>query len=298
MTYFHHQPNLKTRMAHLAIAATATIATLSIGLAAVTALPASAAGLANEVTTALKLRLPRTPVDALTCDELGPWCEVVSGDTLFYIDQGARYLFVGRLYDMEARSDLTAARLLELNPDLIAAGAARASPQADEHGGTQGGQDVAKAPDRVDLSRLPVDGAIRWGNPKGPKLVVFSDFQCGYCKRLAGELAKARVLVEERPISIFGAESRAIAEGVACAGDPVTALHEAYEGKAPQAHHKCPGARALDANEAFARDHGFAGTPVIVRASDGAVLHGFREAAVLRAFADGSAAQLGKEQRK
>lgn len=296
MTYTHHRPSLTTRLAHLAIAATATMATLSIGLAAVTALPASAKGLAREVTTALKLRLPKTPVDALTCDELGPWCEVVSGDTLFYIDRQARYLFVGRLYDMEARSDLTAARLLELNPDLLAAGAARAAPAKES--GSHGGKDIARAADRVDLSSLPAKGAIRWGNPQGPKLVVFSDFQCGYCKRLAGELAKAGVLVEERPISIFGAESRAIAEGVACAGNPVAALHEAYAGKAPQAQHKCPGSRALDANEAFAREHGFAGTPVIVRASDGAVLHGFRDAAVLRAFADGTAAQAGKEHRK
>jgi hypothetical protein len=32
---------------------------------------------------------------------------------------------------------------------------------------------------------------------------------------------------------------------------------------------------AAHANEAFARQHGFTGTPVIVR-DDGAVLHGFR----------------------
>lgn len=294
MTYSNHQPSLKSRMTHLAIAATSAAAVLTMGLTLVTAMPASAQGLASEVTAALKLRLPKTPVDAMTCDTLGPWCEVVSDDTLFYIDQSARYLFVGRLYDMEARSDLTAARLLELNPDQIAAGAARAEPAAGEQGDNQ----VAKAPDRVDLSSLPKEGAIHWGNPKGPKLVVFSDFQCGYCKRLAGELAKAGVLVEERPISIFGAESRAIAEGVACAGNPVAALHAAYEGKAPQAQHKCPGARALDANEAFARDHGFSGTPVIVRASDGAVLHGFRDAATLREFAQGGTTQANKEQRK
>lgn len=294
MTYSNHRPSFKTRMAHMAIAATSAATVLTMGLSLVTAMPASAQALAGEVTAALKLRLPKTPVDAMTCDELGPWCEVVSGDTLFYIDQGARYLFVGRLYDMEARSDLTAARLLELNPDQIAAGGAQATSAGDDQGGNQ----VAKAADRVNLSNLPKDGAIRWGNPKGPKLVVFSDFQCGYCKRLAGELAKAGVLVEERPISIFGAESRAIAEGVACAGNPVAALHEAYEGKVPQAQHKCPGSRALDANEAFARENGFSGTPVIVRASDGAVLHGFRDAATLRAFAQGGATRADKEQRK
>ena len=292
MTYSHHQPNLKTRLAHLAIAATATLATLSVGLAAVTALPASAMSAASEVTTALKLRLPKTPVDALTCDELGPWCEVVSGDTLFYIDKAARYLFVGRLYDMEQRSDLTAARLLELNPDLIAAGGARAQASDDE-----AAKEKPNGPEQVDLSALPAAGAIRWGNPKGPKLVVFSDFQCGYCKRLAGELAKAGVLVEERPISIFGKDSRDLSEAVTCAGDPVAALHAAYEGKfevqAPKAQHKCSGVRGLDANEGFARANGFAGTPVIVRASDGAVLHGFRDADTLRAFAAG-----GREKRK
>ena len=45
-------------------------------------------------------------------------------------------------------------------------------------------------------------------------------------------------------------------------------------------------------DEAFAKANGFAGTPVIVRASDGAVLHGFRDSETLRAFAAG-----GKEPR-
>ncbi|MXO71777.1 DsbC family protein [Alteraurantiacibacter buctensis] len=286
MTYSNHTPGLKARLTHMALAATGAATVLTIGLGAVTAMPASARD--DAVETALKLRLPKTPVDALTCDGLGPWCEVVSGDTLFYIDKAARYLFVGRLYDMEQRSDLTAARLLELNPDLIAAGGARAQATDKE-----GAKEKPQGPEQVDLSGLPAEGAIRWGNPDGPKLVVFSDFQCGYCKRLAGELAKAGVLVEERPISIFGKESRDLSEAVTCAGDPVAALHEAYEGRAPQAQHKCPGVRGLDANEAFARANGFAGTPVIVRASDGAVLHGFRDADTLRAFAAG-----GKEKRK
>src|SRR3546814_4614664 len=71
-------------------------AVLTLGVSAVTAMPASAAGLASDLAQALKLRLPKTPIDAISCDTLGPWCEVVSGDTLFYIDETARYLFVGR----------------------------------------------------------------------------------------------------------------------------------------------------------------------------------------------------------
>jgi len=284
MNYNDSPPSLKARAAHLALALSSAAAVLTLGVSAVTAMPASAAGMASDVAQALKLRLPKTPIDAISCDTLGPWCEVVSGDTLFYIDETARYLFVGRFYDMEERRDVTAARLLELNPDLLAAGAPRAGGEA--RSGREGPTKAAAA--NVDLSTLPAAGAIHWGNPKGEKLVVFSDFQCGYCQRLAGELAKAKVHVEERPISIFGATSRKLSEAVVCAKNPVEALHAAYSGQAPATGKGCNQAKALDANEAFARANGFNGTPVIVRARDGAVIHGYRDAATIRRFAAGA----------
>ena len=71
-----------------------------------------------------------------------------------------------------------------------------------------------------------------------------------------------------------------------CAEDPVGALHAAYAGDPPTPRAACASGKALDANETFAKANGFAGTPVIVRASDGAVLHGYRDAATLRAFAN------------
>jgi len=196
-----------------------------------------------------KLRLPKTPIDAINCNGLGGLCEVASKSTLFYVDRAAKYLVIGRVYDMEARQDLTAARLLALNPDLLAAGAARRSdPEAN-----------------------------------GPRVVVFSDFHCGYCKKLEAELKAIGARVEERPISIFGAESRRDAERVLCAPRPELALHMAYSGLALANPKPCD-TSGLDANEAFARAHGFGGTPVIVRPADGAVLEGYRPAAVLREF--------------
>ncbi|MXO91047.1 DsbC family protein [Pontixanthobacter aquaemixtae] len=284
MNYHDYRPGLKARAAHLALACSGAAAVLTLGVSAVTAMPASAAALASDVAQALKLRLPKTPIDAIDCDRLGPWCEVVSNDTLFYIDETARYLFVGRLYDMEERRDVTAARLLELNPDLLAASAPRAGGEA--RSGRDGPTRTAAA--HVDLSTLPAVGAIHWGNPRGEKLVVFSDFQCGYCQRLAGELAKAKVHVEERPISIFGVASRKLSEAVICAKDPVKALHAAYAEQAPASGKSCSQAKALDANEAFAKANGFNGTPVIVRARDGAVIHGYRDAATIRRFAAGA----------
>jgi len=135
----------------------------------------------------------------------------------------------------------------------------------------------------VQLGKLPSNGAITWGPANGPRVVVFSDFHCGYCKKLEAELKAIGARVEERPISIFGAESRRDAERVLCAPRPELALHMAYSGLALANPKPCD-TSGLDANEAFARAHGFGGTPVIVRPADGAVLEGYRPAAVLREF--------------
>ena len=239
-----------------------------------------------KVRAALKLRLPKTPIDAINCKDLGGLCEVASKSTLFYVDRAAKYLVIGRVYDMEARQDLTAARLLALNPDLLAAGAARRAGDEDAPPPQR-----ASVPERVSLAGLPANGAVSWGPASGPKVVVFSDFHCGYCKKLEGELKAIGARVEERPISIFGAESRKDAERVICAPRPEVALHMAYSGLALANPNPCD-TSGLNANEAFAKAHGFGGTPVIVRPSDGAVLEGFRPAAALRAFLSGASKHL------
>ena len=268
----------------------------AVGIAALVALSAATgwgvASLAStasgpdtaKVREALKLRLPKTPIDAINCKGLGGLCEVASKSTLFYVDRAAKYLVIGRVYDMEARQDLTAARLLALNPDLLAAGAARRA--GDEDAPTP---QRASVPTRVSLAGLPANGAISWGPAGGPRVVVFSDFHCSYCKKLEAELKAIGARVEERPISIFGAESRKDAERVVCSARPEVALHMAYSGLALANPKPCD-TSGLDANEAFAKAHGFGGTPVIVRPSDGAVLEGFRPAAALRAFLSGTPA--------
>lgn len=283
MKYSDSQAGLKARAATAAVAISTAFAVISLGLAAVTAQPVRAEDMASTVRAALLARLPKTPITGLSCEGFGGLCEVVSGNTLFYVDETARYLVVGRLYDMETRRDVTAARLLELDPDLLAAGAARVSADdAQRVNGREAGP-PAPAATRVDLASLPPEGAIHWGPERAPRVVVFSDFQCGYCQRLTGELVKAGVRVEERPISIFGAKSREIAQAVLCAADSVAALHRAYAGQAVPQRKGCK-AKGLDANEAFARAQGFSGTPVMVRASDGVVLQGYRPAADIRKF--------------
>ncbi|WP_374614791.1 DsbC family protein [Sphingorhabdus sp.] len=231
-----------------------------------------------QVREALKLRLPKTPIDAIDCKDLAGLCEVASKTTLFYVDHKAKYLVIGRIYDMEARQDLTAARLLALNPDLLAAGAAKRSPAQDD-----GAPPPRATPAKVSLSELDPKGAIHWGPINGPKAIVFSDFNCSYCKKLETELIAIGARVEERPISILSKESRTLAEGVLCADAPATALRKAYAGQTLTPAKACD-TKGLDANEAFAKAHGFGGTPVIVRPSDGAVLEGYRAGPELKAF--------------
>lgn len=242
----------------------------------------------SDVKASLARRLPKTEVSSIDCKKLGGLCEVAAGSTLFYTDASARYLIIGRVYDMETRTDLTATRLLELNPDALVSGAAHQAG-SQRAGGGDGRAEDARQPRvgvrRVPLAKLPAKGAINWGPANGPKVVVFSDFRCSYCSQLSSTLRDIGARVEERPISVLG--SRTLSEAVYCSKAPVSALHAAYAGETPQSP-QCD-TSGLDANEAFARAHGFNGTPVIVRA-DGAVLEGFRPAPVLSAWLRGGPA--------
>ena len=252
------------------------------------ALAADASSAEDRVRALLKTRLPKTPVTAIDCGKVGGLCEITAGENLFYVDSGARYLVIGRVYDMQTRQDITAARLLEMNPDMLVGSAARANALA-RGGEEEGAQQLAAAPTRIErpvapakarklsLSSLPRDGAIIWGNPSGQTVTVFSDFRCGYCRALTGVLKDMNVRVVERPISVLG--SRDVADRVYCARNREAALHAAYAGEPIKAGPAC-NTSGLDANEAFARRHGLSGTPVIVR-GDGAVLEGYRPRAFL-----------------
>lgn len=262
------------------------IAALAGGVGAYAQAPASDA----EVLGFLKARLPKTQVGKIDCARIGSLCEVQAGSQLFYTDRSARYLIIGRVYDMETRQDLTAARLLEINPDMLLGGAAaagkaesaNAAPETTDP--VQAGRGLKRAvAQKVSLAGLPKSGAIEWGSG-GPTVTVFSDFRCGYCKALHEQFRTMNVRVIERPISVLG--TRMISNAVVCAPDRRKALADAYEGRDLAASRKCD-TTGLDANEKFAREHGFDGTPVVVR-SDGAVLQGFRPKAFLETWLKGA----------
>lgn len=258
-------------------------ALVSVGiLGAATAVVASEKLQPDKVAAALKARLPKTQVSSIDCVKLDGMCEVLAGKNLFYVDGGGRYLFVGRVYDMETRQDLTAAKLLEVNPGSLIGGSSTENEEAEGSQFAKNRQEMAPAAPRVrkvDLSSLPRNGAIVWGKPTGEPVTIFTDFACGYCRMLAEVLEEMNVRVIERPISTLG--SRDTANRVYCSKDKQAAVRRAYS-RQPLPAANCDTA-GLDANEEFARKHGFSGTPVIVR-KDGSVLEGYRPREVLESW--------------
>jgi thiol:disulfide interchange protein DsbC len=259
------------------------------------ALAADARHPEDEVRALLKTRLPKTTVTAIDCAKVSGLCEVTAGANLFYVDAGARYLVIGRVYDMQTRQDITAARLLEMNPDMLVGAAAKANASAGAGAGEGDESNQLAAPvraervpatprpQRLSLAELPRDGAIVWGNPAGQTVTIFTDFRCGYCRALTSVLKDMNLRVVERPISVLG--SRDVADRVYCARNREAALHAAYAGEDIKAGAACD-TRGLDANEAFAHRHGLSGTPVIVR-GDGAVIEGYRPRAFLENWLKG-----------
>lgn len=271
------------RPSYVLIPAALGLSVAGIALAADTSNPE------DQVRALLKARLPKTPVSAIDCGKIAGLCEITAGSNLFYVDSQARYLVIGRVYDMQTRQDITAARLLEMNPDMLVGAAARANAAA-LGGQTDEGAELAAPtsarmektslpakPRTLSLEGLPRDGAIVWGNPAGRTVTVFTDFRCSYCRALTGVLKEMNVRVVERPISVLG--SRDLTDRVYCSRNREAALHAAYAGEPLKGAGSCD-TSGLDANEAFAHRHGLNGTPVIVR-SDGAVLEGYRPRAFL-----------------
>lgn len=239
------------------------------------------------LTRALADRLPKTAVTSVDCGRIPALCEVQAGQNLFYTDKAGRYLVIGRVYDMETRQDLTAARLLEISPETLVGGAAKpmtAEPEGQAAvASPANATPVAGRTQKVALGTLPESGAIRWGAGQ-QTVTVFSDFRCGYCNQLHQTLAAMNVRVIERPISVLG--TRAISDAVICASDRSRALDRAYNREPLEGAKTCD-TSGLDANEAFARQNGFTGTPVIVR-SDGAVVHGYRPREFLESWLKGA----------
>lgn len=171
-----------------------------------------------------------------------------------YIDYSKNFLFGGQLIRIATKEDLTGARMAKLNEV------------------------------KVDVSGIPLADALLLGSPAAKrKVVVFSDPDCGYCRKLHEEL---KTVVEKAPEVAFYVKlysrngnpaSTEKARSVICAKS-LALLDEAYAGK-PLPPAACKSA-APEETLKLAGALNIHGTPTLVL-PDGRVLTGYRDANAL-----------------
>lgn len=149
---------------------------------------------------------------------------------------------------------------------------------------------AATQPEKVNFSRIPLKDAVLFG-PKDAarKIVVITDPDCPYCRKLHEEMKK--VLEMRKDVAFYmilyplpmHKDAYKKVQAVLCEKSQHL-LNEAFEGKAlPEP--RCSN-EAVEKSKALVQKLGFSSTPTLIR-QDGTVLSGFRSADQLSAWIDG-----------
>lgn len=219
---------------------------LLLALGAVTGTAAAADKAAEKtVMDAIHTLVPNAKIDSVEKSELDGFYTVVTGGQVIYVSDDGKYLMQGSLFDLASRTDLTAARM----------------------------DTVRKA----ELAKVPDSERIIFA-PENPKYTVsvFTDIDCGYCRKLHSHIAefnKEGIAVEYLffPRTGLGTPSYHKAVSVWCADKPKKAFTEAKLGAQP-AEAKCDNPVASEFS--LGQRLGVTGTPTII-ASNGAIIGGY-----------------------
>jgi len=139
--------------------------------------------------------------------------------------------------------------------------------------------EAQQAPQKVDVSKIPLGDAITVGaNAAAKKVIVFSDPDCPYCRTLHDSIKK---IIARRPDIAFveilyplpmHKDAPKKVQAILCSKS-VEMLDDAFAGKTtPEPPADCT-AEAMERNNALARSLNFNSTPTLVR-DDGTVLTG------------------------
>ena len=164
----------------------------------------------------------------------GLW-EIRIGNEIRYTDATGTYLMEGELIDLRTRKNLTEERIAKLQT--------------------------------VDFASLPLKDAVVWKNGDGKRrIAIFSDPNCGYCKRFERTLQDVKDLtVYTFMIPILGGDSPEKSRSIWCAKDS-TATWRAWmlDGKAPPKPAGACDDSAIERNLALSRRSHVSGTPAII----------------------------------
>lgn len=242
----------------------------------------------------LEKAFPQADIMAVDCSA-GPagLCEVIAGGgkNVFYASRDGRFALVGSVLDLETKKDVTDQRLRDLA--AMNAGVARITGQAaasPQQTGAAAPSAPASSGQKVSLSGLPspASSAIVHNPGAAIKMVVFTDLNCGYCQRLADDLARVTdIEVTEYPVAILSGDSLEKAKLALCSNDRAAAVTAIHKGGEVKVSGDCKAAEeAVRKNTDFFHQAGFGGTPVIVRA-DGNSNEGWMPQDQLRSFLGG-----------
>ncbi len=203
----------------------------------------------SAIATKLSALYPATQFNEIRPSKFDGLYEVVMGKNIGYTDSEGRYFLFGHVFDMQTRQDLTQQRIDELN--------------------------------KVNFSELPLKDAIKEVRGNGQrKLVVFSDPDCPFCKKLERELPQLdNVTIYTFPLPLEGLHPDAPrkAKSIWCSGKRQAAWHDyLVSDKQPTANTDC--ANPIDRNIQLGQRLGINGTPTLV-AEDGRVMPGAASAA-------------------
>lgn len=182
-------------------------------------------------------RLPDFPkIDEVRATPIPGLFEVRVGVDIFYSDATGQFMLQdAQLIDLKTRRNLTQVRVDQLT--------------------------------QVDFASLPLKDAMVWKRGNGErKLAVFSDPNCGFCKRLERTLQELKdVTVYTFLIPILGADSKDKSRAIWCSKDNVTVwLDWMLRNKPPTPVTGTCDESAIQRNTQFARQHRIGGTPAIV----------------------------------
>jgi len=225
---------------------------LVVALLVALSLPASASEKAvKAIEDSLKQALPGVKPDSIKPSQMAGLYEVLVGPKLFYVSEDGNYLIQGSLIDVKAKQDLTEPRLAEARVGA--------------------------------LNKEGVDKMIVF-KPKKTKhsVSVFTDIDCGYCRKLHAEIDQyLNEGIEVRylffPRAGEGSDSWDKAVSVWCAKDRNAALTKAKKGETVESK-QCD--NPVGEHYALGNALGAAGTPMIVT-EKGNILPGYVAAAQL-----------------
>lgn len=217
-------------------------------LAVISLLAMSQFALADEASLkkAIEIAYPKFKVESITKTPYAGLYEVFLGGQIVYTDEKLTFLIAeGRLVDAKTKKDVTSERMEELT--------------------------------KVDFSSLPLDQAIKVVKGNGSrKLVVFSDVDCPFCKRLEqNELANidnVTVYTFLYPIESLHPDAANKSKSIWCAPNRVKAWNDwVFNNKLPVVASNCD--VPLEKVGELARKVGVNSTPTLIF-SDGKRLLG------------------------